>query len=763
MQLARFQAFVQEVSSESRLRGLVRAITIYRWSEGHWIGTDGGEAADAELRRHLDHTREVQSHWRARNSRRAYFPIRELECVVMVDFSSPPKRNKQDSVATSLAVCLQHSADAFSASHDPLTGLYNRGSFETKLKESLETHLASADHSSRSVDSLTPPSAVSLLALDLDNFKQVNDTFGHLYGDVVLRCFAQRLQHRLNLIEQRLAGRSTLVAGRIGGEEFLVLIAGSLSVTEVDQITDEIRESVANTPLPDDSEWGPSLGAETSSLQLPHVSERRITVSAGVASVASLKQPQGVDQSAAQLRAQADTALLRAKIGGRNVARRFGDILARYGTILEHHPQADVVAIDIGRQVGVAVGQEFVVYHPDFGGDKAFIYSDGRTRKRLGGYPRYPCGRIVVFDVQQDVSFCTVVDKKIDGQFPGGSTLEVVPLGAIAHLVESGQFPGQFGVLNMTPIDTLNQVVHQSIKANEKISVVVCTIKNISGLAEARGSFFVNRALANLYESLRETLPGTNPISQVQSTQFALAVRGLEWQDVQRLIEQALDLASTRSAGLASFRAGAFSASKDTPKLNFDSSSLNPDHSLDYARYAVSTPEDTGSTVEWFSTAVPPVIVGQWRARQLYRDGLTDYRKFRELGIRNAYLENQASLCALAVGHSERETALDAIKRATELAPTDPVLVANHGYIEFHYGDRVAAHRIFATLPSTFSLANVYRPMVALAAYAQYQVDPASVNAEQVKARLADAIEIAPEHWKAEIRGALATFADQSP
>ncbi|WP_296722674.1 EAL domain-containing protein [Erythrobacter sp.] len=86
------------------------------------------------------------------------------------------------------------------AVHDPLTGLPNRKEFSDRLTETLETHGSAA-----------------VLMLDLDGFKSVNDTLGHLTGDDLLRVVSVRLAAQLP---------SGALLARMGGDEFAVLLAG---------------------------------------------------------------------------------------------------------------------------------------------------------------------------------------------------------------------------------------------------------------------------------------------------------------------------------------------------------------------------------------------------------------------------------------------------------------------------------------------------------------------------------------------------------
>jgi diguanylate cyclase (GGDEF)-like protein len=97
------------------------------------------------------------------------------------------------------------------AFHDPLTGLANRALFMRRLRRALE---CDADR-----DEDTGP-AISLLFMDLDKFKQVNDTFGHVAGDELLKISAERL---------RAETRAADTVARLGGDEFGVILDGDAS------------------------------------------------------------------------------------------------------------------------------------------------------------------------------------------------------------------------------------------------------------------------------------------------------------------------------------------------------------------------------------------------------------------------------------------------------------------------------------------------------------------------------------------------------
>ncbi|MCC2956129.1 EAL domain-containing protein [Massilia sp. IC2-477] len=108
------------------------------------------------------------------------------------------------------------------AHHDPLTGLANRNLLQERLRHAIEC--AERDGF-----------MVALAFLDLDNFKHINDNFGHDAGDAVLREVAQRL---------RASMREEDTIARMGGDEFVLLICDPASHAEVAELIERIRRSI---------------------------------------------------------------------------------------------------------------------------------------------------------------------------------------------------------------------------------------------------------------------------------------------------------------------------------------------------------------------------------------------------------------------------------------------------------------------------------------------------------------------------------------
>jgi diguanylate cyclase (GGDEF)-like protein/PAS domain S-box-containing protein len=164
-----------------------------------------------------------------------------------------------------------HEALREQSTHDALTGLYNRRYLDATLtRELIRVERAAAP--------------VSLILGDLDHFKKVNDSHGHLAGDEVLRAFG-------NLIRRN--ARASDICCRYGGEEILLVLPGMSERDAVDR-AELLRSAIAAAPVEYD-------GAQIA-----------ITASFGIA-----RFP-GDGQTADELIAAADTALYAAKAAGRN-------------------------------------------------------------------------------------------------------------------------------------------------------------------------------------------------------------------------------------------------------------------------------------------------------------------------------------------------------------------------------------------------------------------------------------------------------------
>ncbi|MCP4445934.1 MAG: diguanylate cyclase [Myxococcales bacterium] len=159
-----------------------------------------------------------------------------------------------------------------SALRDGLTGTYNKRYFLDRLGSEIKFAVRHKDN-------------LAIILMDLDKFKLVNDTYGHLAGDKVLTRFAQMVQHSI---------RNEDVFARYGGEEFAI-ITRSISRADVYHFADRLRQEASE------------LTIEFDGARIP------ITVSMGIATI-----PEDSAEPPEQLIKSADDMLYEAKRGGRN-------------------------------------------------------------------------------------------------------------------------------------------------------------------------------------------------------------------------------------------------------------------------------------------------------------------------------------------------------------------------------------------------------------------------------------------------------------
>jgi two-component system cell cycle response regulator len=156
---------------------------------------------------------------------------------------------------------------------DALTGLHNRRYMESHLGTLVE-------------QSASRGKPISILVLDIDFFKSINDTHGHSAGDEVLKEFARRLKKAVRGID---------LACRYGGEEFVVVMPDT-DIGVATMVAERLRRRVASDPFP--------IAQNSRSVQA--------TISVGISAM------QSSDDKAADIVKRADAALYRAKRAGRN-------------------------------------------------------------------------------------------------------------------------------------------------------------------------------------------------------------------------------------------------------------------------------------------------------------------------------------------------------------------------------------------------------------------------------------------------------------
>jgi diguanylate cyclase (GGDEF)-like protein len=221
----------------------------------------------------------------------------------------------------------------YQAAHDGLTGLPNRSSFDAHLAQKL-------------AEAPREGSQVTLLMLDLDRFKHVNDTLGHQAGDTLIRAVSRRLSE--------LATPETLIA-RLGGDEFALVTVTRPEKNDVSTLSQRIIQAIA-VPF----EIGPF--------------KAHVGVSIGIVHSTTVSDP-------LDLVRKADIALYEAKAGGRNRAvvfeERMSELLQLQHTIegelreaLQRDDQLSVVFQPlVDEKSRRVIGAEALArwYHPKYG------------------------------------------------------------------------------------------------------------------------------------------------------------------------------------------------------------------------------------------------------------------------------------------------------------------------------------------------------------------------------------------------------------
>jgi len=221
----------------------------------------------------------------------ALIPLRRHEQLdgVLVFASRDPKRFSPELASDFLAhlgliaaICLENAVNRArllrSGFTDFLTGFHNRRYLHARLREEL-ARAQRARHS------------IICLMIDVDHFKRINDHYGHLAGDTVLREVAQRIDAEMRLSD---------TGARFGGDEFAMVLSHA-TIGDGEKVAARVLQAVRDQPI------GVGRGAAET-----------VTLSIGVAAAKPAAGQRDYKVLAERLIAEADAALYRAKSAGRN-------------------------------------------------------------------------------------------------------------------------------------------------------------------------------------------------------------------------------------------------------------------------------------------------------------------------------------------------------------------------------------------------------------------------------------------------------------
>jgi len=210
---------------------------------------------------------------------------------------------------------------SFLAYYDKLTGLMNRASIMNKLDEKLS-------------DMKTRDEKGAVYFVDLDDFKRVNDTLGHDYGDMLLTEAAKRLKD--------CAGEKSFV-GRLSGDEFLIIRYGSKDISEISKLAYDLTQTFVNSFV---------------------INDKQIYVTASVG--VTIYPDDGTDS--VTLLKNSDTAMYKAKQSGKNkfkfynikmyedilrrteIEKELREVLRKNALDIEYHPY---VSLETGKTTGL--------------------------------------------------------------------------------------------------------------------------------------------------------------------------------------------------------------------------------------------------------------------------------------------------------------------------------------------------------------------------------------------------------------------------
>lgn len=667
MKLDRLKEFINSLKDDRLIHDESVRTNVYWFFDEQWFDERTNVVRDDLKILNLSKALNTEDSFKIQGSPICYFPVKQLGSVVEIEFKRAPRKPKRIKINKEIEVCLTHSGHAYNANHDHLTGLYNKAAFEREIESLLckKTNHETVDKTDSVAFSI--PGTLVHIALDIDHFKQINDTHGHMYGDFVLKVFAKRLTKYLDGVRKKY---QDVFFARPGGEEFSVLITGNIQKNDIREICSSLRGTIIEDVIPTQEEWEKvKRESGVGEIELPAVSERRVTVSIGVTTATLSTGHTDVNEVSKKVINEADISLYRAKSDGRDCIRIFDELIVRHGKVLEHHKGTNIIVIDVGRNVGVKKNQEFVVYHPDFTGSKEYIYSDGRTEKILGKYPRVPLARITVFDVQNEISFCilSVQEKHVD--IPSGAWLELVPTGSITHLMADELLSGRVDLTVFSNISEFKKLIERVVDEGSQPYVAIFKIRSVESLEEERGSAFVNKVLSSLYKEIEKKFGDRASITQIGGVDIGLVIRVDETHAPNTEVKEILSVVDEKFKHSAKVAVGVYDVYKKR-ELTGDKSDIDSRDALSLAQYAAIDAINSGDVMTEYDAVVADNIVQHSREVGDYAKAVVDYSKLIELGVRYSSLENKIGLVYLERSERDYDKAIEHFDSAIALENT---------------------------------------------------------------------------------------------
>lgn len=201
MHIGAFRIWCRHIREMENVWDSLDELRVYRRHNDVWFDEEDLPLTDGVLGRRLDDRRQKDVHWRPKRDfsrpeadKLSYFPVRDFDAVIEARFHVPTRSERRRSIQKRVLDIVKVARYEFGATHHDLTGLPNRQRLSDIVHDFLPSGEVFDYEQSEGIASTYRLPTMSLISIDIDDFKQVNDSYGHQYGDVVLRCVGSRLK-----------------------------------------------------------------------------------------------------------------------------------------------------------------------------------------------------------------------------------------------------------------------------------------------------------------------------------------------------------------------------------------------------------------------------------------------------------------------------------------------------------------------------------------------------------------------------------------